>query len=147
MPLPKLKIHHRPGALGRRFQIAIPTTKPLDGPLCNGIFAVSFFLPTYERFLVGPDSQLVDTITQGSGVFRECPLLFLIEAVEAEGFGGGGVVTPSFGNVQVTRIFDGRDDRGADGGQVDGAVAGPAGRGVLVKSHVPDVLWGSEHRN
>ncbi len=89
LPLPKLKIHHRPGALGRRFQIAIPTTKPLDGPLCNGIFAVSFFLPTYERFLVGPDSQLVDTITQGSGVFRECPLLFLIEAVEAEGFGGG----------------------------------------------------------
>lgn len=48
----------------------------------------------------------------------------LIEAVEAEGFGGGGVVTPSFGDVQVASVFDGRDDGGADGGQVGGAAAG-----------------------
>jgi MFS family permease len=42
----------------------------------------------------------------------------LIEAVEAESFGGGGVVAPAFGDVQVTGIFDSRDDGGADGGQV-----------------------------
>jgi hypothetical protein len=39
-------------------------------------------------------------------VFRECPLLSLIEAVEAEGFGGGGVVALSFGDVQVAGVFD-----------------------------------------
>ena len=39
-----------------------------------------------------------------------------IEAVEAEGFGGGGVVAAAFGEVQVAGIFAGR----ADGGQVDG---------------------------
>jgi len=44
----------------------------------------------------------------------------LIEAVEVEGFGGGGVVAPAFGDVQVAGVFDGRDDGGADGGQVDG---------------------------
>jgi hypothetical protein len=47
----------------------------------------------------------------------------LIEAVEAEGFGGGGVVAPAFGAVQVAGVLEGRDDRGADGGQV----GGPAG--------------------
>jgi hypothetical protein len=60
--------------------------------------------------------------------------------VEAEGFRGGGVVTSSFGDVQVAGVFDGRDDGGADGGQVDGSVAGAAGRGVLVKCHVPYVM-------
>src|SRR5215469_3631431 len=44
----------------------------------------------------------------------------LIEAVEAEGFGGGGVVAPAFGDVQVAGVFEGRDDGGADGGQVGG---------------------------
>ena len=44
----------------------------------------------------------------------------LIEAVEAEGFGGGGVVAAAFGDVQVAGVFEGRDDGGADGGQVGG---------------------------
>ena len=44
----------------------------------------------------------------------------LIEAVEAEGFGGGGVVAPAFGDVQVAGVFEGREDGGADGGQVGG---------------------------
>ena len=40
--------------------------------------------------------------------------------MEAEGFGGGGVVAPAFGDVQVTGIFDGRDDGGADGARLTG---------------------------
>src|SRR5258707_13647447 len=64
----------------------------------------------------------------------------LVEAVEAEGFRKGGVVAPAFGDVQVTGVFDGRDDRGADGSQVDRPVAGAAGRGVLGKCHVPYVV-------
>ena len=64
----------------------------------------------------------------------------LIEAVEAEGFGGGGVVTPALGDVQVASVFDGRDDGGADGSQVDGPAAGAAGCGVLAEGHVPDVM-------
>ena len=44
----------------------------------------------------------------------------LIEAVEAEGFGGGGTVAPAFGDMQVAGVFEGRDDGGADGGQVGG---------------------------
>ena len=48
----------------------------------------------------------------------------LIETVEVEGFGGGGVVAPPFGNVQVAGLFDGRDDGGADGSQVGGAADG-----------------------
>jgi hypothetical protein len=47
----------------------------------------------------------------------------LIEAVEAEGFGGGGMVVPAFGDVQVAGVFEGRDDGGADGGQVGGPAA------------------------
>jgi hypothetical protein len=42
----------------------------------------------------------------------------LIEAVETEGFGGRGVVAAAFGDVQVAGVFDGRDDGGANGGQV-----------------------------
>ena len=57
-----------------------------------------------------------------------------------EGFGGGGVVPPSFGDMQVTGIFDGRDDGGADGGQVGGAAAGAAGGAVFMECHVPDVV-------
>ena len=37
----------------------------------------------------------------------------LIEAVEAEGFGGSGVVASAFGDVQVAGVFDSRGDRGA----------------------------------
>ena len=44
----------------------------------------------------------------------------LIEAVEAGGFGGSGVVAPAFGDVQVAGVFEGRDDGGADGGRVGG---------------------------
>ena len=64
----------------------------------------------------------------------------LIEAVEAEGFGGGGVVAPAFGDVQVAGVFEGRDDGGADGGQVGGPAAGPAGGGVFAEGHVADVV-------
>src|ERR1017187_2927342 len=64
----------------------------------------------------------------------------LIEAVEVEGFGGGGVVAAAFGDVQVAGVFDGRDDGGADGGQVGGPAAGPAGGSVFMKCHVPDVV-------
>src|SRR5579875_1716735 len=60
----------------------------------------------------------------------------LIEVVEAEGFGGGGVVAPAFGDVEVAGVYDG----GADGGQVDGPAAGPAGRSVFAEGHVPDVV-------
>ena len=61
----------------------------------------------------------------------------LIEAVEAEGFGGGGVVAPAFGDVQVAGVFDGRGDGGADGGQVGGPAAGTAGGRVLAERRVP----------
>src|SRR5512142_3272125 len=64
----------------------------------------------------------------------------LIEAVEAEGFGGGGVVAAAFGDVQVAGVFDGRDDGGADGGQVGGPAAGAAGGGVFMECHVADVV-------
>jgi hypothetical protein len=37
----------------------------------------------------------------------------LIKAVEAAGAGGGGVVPPTFGDMQVVGVFDGRDDGGA----------------------------------
>ena len=62
-------------------------------------------------------------LPQGSGVFRECPPSVLIEAVEAKGFGGGGMAAPAFGDVQAAGVFEGRDDGGADGGQVGGPAA------------------------
>jgi hypothetical protein len=64
----------------------------------------------------------------------------LIEAVEVESFGGGGVVAPAFGDVQVAGVFDGRDDGGADGSQVGRPAAGTAGGGVFIECHVPDVV-------
>jgi hypothetical protein len=67
---------------------------------------------------------------------------WLIEAVKAEGLGGGGVVASAFGDVQVAGVLDGRDDGGADGGQVGGPVAGTAGGGVLAERRVPDLLQG-----
>jgi len=60
----------------------------------------------------------------------------LIEAVEAEGFGGGGVVAAAFGDVQVAGVFEGCDDGRADGGQVDGPAAGAAGGGIFPESKV-----------
>ena len=57
-----------------------------------------------------------------------------------EGFGGGGVVAPAFGDVQIAGVFDGRDDGGTDGGQVGKPTAGAAGRGVFAESHVADVV-------
>src|SRR5260370_5175791 len=68
------------------------------------------------------------------------PASVLIEAVEVECFGGGGVVAPAFGDVQVAGVFDGRDDGGADGGQVGGSAAGTAGGGVFAERRVPDVV-------
>jgi hypothetical protein len=62
----------------------------------------------------------------------------LIEAVEMEGFGGGGVIAPAFRDVQVAGVLDGRDDRGADSGQVGGPAAGPAGGSVLAERRIPD---------
>src|SRR5580658_5572955 len=64
----------------------------------------------------------------------------LIEAVKAEGFGGGGVVAAAFGDVQVAGVFDGRGDGGADGGEVGGSAAGAAGGGVFAENQVPDVV-------
>ena len=68
------------------------------------------------------------------------PTQVLIQAVEAEGFGGGGMVAPAFGDVQVAGVLDSRDDGGADGGQVGRPAAGPAGGGVFAESHVADVV-------
>ena len=64
----------------------------------------------------------------------------LIEAVQAEGFGGCGVVAAAFGDVQAAGIFEGRGDGRADGGQVDGPAAGAAGSGVFAGGHVADVV-------
>jgi hypothetical protein len=63
-------------------------------------------------------------------MFRECPNLRLIEAVEAEGFGGGGVVTAAFGDVQVAGILYGRHDDGQEVGY------DPPGGGVLAECRV-----------
>jgi hypothetical protein len=59
-----------------------------------------------------------------------------------EGFGGGDVVAPAFGDVQVAGVSDGRDDGGADGGQVGGPAAGPAGGSVFAERRIPDLLQG-----
>ena len=67
----------------------------------------------------------------------------LIEAVKAEGFGGGGVVAAAFGDVQVAGVFDGRDDGGADGGQVGRPAAGAAGGGVFPKVRSRTWWWAS----
>src|ERR1700689_4366731 len=66
----------------------------------------------------------------------------LIEAVQMEGLGRGRVVAPALGDVQVTGVLDGRDDRGADGGQVGWPAAGPASRGIFAESDIPYVLRG-----
>lgn len=66
----------------------------------------------------------------------------LIEAVEAEGLGGGGVVAAAFGDVQVASVFNGRGDGSADGGQVGGSAAGPAGGSVFAERRVPQLLQG-----
>ena len=68
------------------------------------------------------------------------PKSVLIEAVEAEGFGGGGVVAAAFGDVQVAGVFDGCGDGGADGGQVGGPAAGAAGGGIFPERKVADVV-------
>jgi hypothetical protein len=47
----------------------------------------------------------------------------LVEAVEAEGFGGGGVVAAAFGDVQVAGVFDGRGDRGRMVARLTGPLA------------------------
>ena len=57
-----------------------------------------------------------------------------------EGLGGGGVVAPAFGDVQVAGVFDGRDDGGADGGQVGWPAAGTASRGIFAGSDITDVV-------
>jgi hypothetical protein len=62
------------------------------------------------------------------------------EAVEVEGFGGGGVVAAAFGDVQVAGVFYRRGDGCADGGEISGSVAGPAGGGVFAECHVADVV-------
>jgi len=60
--------------------------------------------------------------------------------VEAEGFGGGGVVAAALGDVQVAGVLDSGDDGSADGGQVGGPAAGAAGRGVFAERGVPYVV-------
>ena len=72
-------------------------------------------------------------------MFRDCPYLSLIQTMEPEGLGGGGVVAAAFGDVQVAGVFDGRDDGGADGSQVGGPAAGPAGSSVF--ANVTSRTW------
>ena len=67
---------------------------------------------------------------------------WLIKAVQVEGLGRGGVVTPAFRNVQVASVLGGRDDGSADGGQVGGPVAGPAGGIVFTERRISDLLQG-----
>jgi hypothetical protein len=64
----------------------------------------------------------------------------LIQVVEAEGLGGSGVVAAAFGDVQVAGVFEGRDDGGADGGQVGRPAAGAAGGAVFSETQVTDVM-------
>ena len=64
----------------------------------------------------------------------------LVETVEAEGFGRGGVVTASFREVQVAGVFEGSDDGRPDGGQVGGPAAGAAGGGIFPEREVADVV-------
>jgi hypothetical protein len=70
----------------------------------------------------------------------------LIEAMEVEGLGRGGVVASAFGNVQVSGAFEGRDDGGADGGQVGKPAAGAAGGGIFAETRVARLLRGSRGR-
>ncbi len=61
------------------------------------------------------------------------------------GRGGGGSRRGRYGrgdlrDVQVAGFLDGRDDGGADGGQVDRPAAGPAGGGIFAEGHVADVM-------
>ena len=60
--------------------------------------------------------------------------------MEAEGFGGCGVVAASLGDVQVADVFEGRGDGRADGGQVGRPAAGAAGGGIFPESKVADVV-------
>ena len=50
------------------------------------------------------------------------------------------MVASAFGDVQVTGVFDGRDERSADDGQVGWPAAGPAGSSVFADRRVPDVV-------
>ena len=77
------------------------------------------------------------TLTARAPAYPRMSASVLIEAVEVEGFGGGGVVAPAFGDVQVAGVFDGGDDSSPDRGQVDGPAAGPAAGGVFAERHVP----------
>jgi hypothetical protein len=64
----------------------------------------------------------------------------LTKAVEAEGFGGGGMVAPAFGDVQIADFFESRDDGDADGSQARGPAAGTVSGGIFAESHVADVM-------
>jgi hypothetical protein len=48
---------------------------------------------------------------------------------------GGGMVASAFGDVQVARVFEGRDDGGADGGQAGGPL--PLGETAGESTHWP----------
>ncbi|HET9967954.1 MAG TPA: hypothetical protein VFQ68_06925 [Streptosporangiaceae bacterium] len=56
--------------------------------------------------------------------------------METEGFGGGGMVAAAFGDVKVADVLEGRDDGGADGGQVGWPAACAAGGGVFAEADV-----------
>src|SRR5579859_1459933 len=64
----------------------------------------------------------------------------LIETVETEGFGWGGVVAAAFGDVQVAGVFEGRDDGRPDGRQVGGSAASAAAGGIFPERKVTDVV-------
>jgi hypothetical protein len=60
--------------------------------------------------------------------------------VEVEGFGGAGVIAAAFGDVRVAGGTDRVDDRVAQGGEVDRAVAGAVGGVVFGEGDVADVV-------
>jgi hypothetical protein len=56
------------------------------------------------------------------------------------------MVAATFRDVQVGGVFDGRDNGGADGGQVGRSAAGAAGRGIFAEGHVAGWLCASMDR-
>lgn len=64
--------------------------------------------------------------------------------MEAEGLGGGDVVTAPFGDVQVVGVFDGRDDGSGVSGEVADSMA--EGRPGLLPQVADEVRGGCRGR-
>ena len=85
-----------------------------------------FTTPGLSQFPDAPGRDGTDEQAPLPGLRRvpRMPVSALIEAVEAEGFGGRSMVAAAFGDVQVAGVLD----DGADGGQVGGHL--PPGQGL-----------------